>query len=221
MKKKIAIFAGILFFCASCSKLDVVGDGSIVSFEKLLNDKRVFVGENEKTDSWVLFSSDNGAKLVLNKNYDKNSKYDAALEFDAKPFLDAGLDAKKLPEYFTVDEEKISVGAKFWNKEFQYDKDISFLETYKYVVKSNRDAIGYHAALDHYGINLGNGNLFEWAKDLNTNDKDIVFALEIEPLAKAGVNLSSVSGWALAKVPVDDENGKPVVVDKLLKISKL
>jgi len=55
MKKKIAIFAGILFFCASCSKLDVVGDGSVVSFENLLNNKNVSVGENEKKDSWILF----------------------------------------------------------------------------------------------------------------------------------------------------------------------
>jgi hypothetical protein len=221
VKRKIAIFAGILFFCASCSKLDVVGDGSIVSFEKLLNNKNVSVVENEKKDSWILFSSDSGVKLVLNKNYDENSKYDVALEFNAKPFIDAGLDVKKLPEYFTVGEEKISVGAKFWNKKFQYGDEISLLETYKYIVKNNRDAIGYHAALDHYGINLGNGNVFEWAKDLNNNDKDIVFALEIEPLVQAGADLSAIAGWTLAKVPVDDKNAKPIVVDKLLKIFDL
>lgn len=221
MKKEFAVFAGILFFCASCSKLDVVGGGSVVSFENLLNDKGVSVGENEKKDSWVLFSSDSGAKFILSKNYDENSKYDIALEFDAKPFFDAGLDANKLPEYFTVGEEKISVGKKIWDKKFQYDKEISLLETYKEIVKNRRDAIGYHAALDHYGINLGDGNLFEWAKDLKTNDKDIVFVLAIEPLVQAGVNLSAVDGWTLAQVLVDDENGKPIKVDKLLKIFEL
>jgi hypothetical protein len=49
--------------------------------------------------------------------------------------------------------------------------------------------------------------LFEWAKDMTTNDKDIVFVLDP----------ARITGWAFAKVTVDDENGKPVQVDKILK----
>jgi hypothetical protein len=41
--------------------------------------------------------------------------------------------------------------------------------------------------------------------------------LEPEPFIRAGVDPNGVEGWAFAKVTVDDENGRPVVVDKLLK----
>jgi hypothetical protein len=72
-------------------------------------------------------------------------------------------------------------------------------------------------AMDHYGVSLGDGNLFEWAKDMNANDKDIVFVLNPEPFIAAGADPARVSGWVFDKVTVDDENGKPVQVDKLLK----
>jgi hypothetical protein len=71
--------------------------------------------------------------------------------------------------------------------------------------------------MDHYGVNLGNGNLFEWAKDMNTNDKDMVFVLNPQPFLDAGVDPARIEGWTFTKVPVDDENGKPVEVDKILK----
>ncbi|MDR3325447.1 MAG: hypothetical protein LBS82_05645, partial [Spirochaetaceae bacterium] len=65
--------------------------------------------------------------------------------------------------------------------------------------------------------NVGGGNLFEWAKDMSVNDKDIVFVLNPEPFIAAGTDPNAIDGWAFAPVTVDDENGKPVVVDKLLK----
>jgi hypothetical protein len=66
-------------------------------------------------------------------------------------------------------------------------------------------------------VNLGNGNLFEWAKDMSVNDKDIVFVLNPEPFIAAGVDPSRIEGWVFAKVTVDDPNGRPVQVDKFLK----
>jgi hypothetical protein len=71
--------------------------------------------------------------------------------------------------------------------------------------------------MDHYGISLGNGNMFEWAKDMTTNDKDIVFVLNPDPFITAGLDPNRVEGWVYAKVTVDDENGKPIQVDRLLK----
>ena len=84
-------------------------------------------------------------------------------------------------------------------------------------MRQHRNVIGYHGALDHYGVSIGAGNLFEWAKDLRANDKDIVFVLNPSPFIDAGVDIAGIQGWVFAKVTVDDENGKPVEVDKLLK----
>ena len=81
-----------------------------------------------------------------------------------------------------------------------------------------RDRIGYHEELDHYGIALGGGNMFEWAKDLAKNDKDLVFVLNPEPFVKAGLDPSKLAGgWAYGKVTVKDDKGKLMKLDKLLK----
>jgi hypothetical protein len=52
---------------------------------------------------------------------------------------------------------------------------------------------------------------------MGTNDKDIVFVLNPEPFIAAGVDPDKINGWAFTKVTVDDANGKPVQVDKILK----
>jgi F420-0:gamma-glutamyl ligase-like protein len=77
--------------------------------------------------------------------------------------------------------------------------------------------------MDHFNIDLGGGNLFEWAKDMEkmgdaggSQDKDIVFALNPEPFESAGVDLENVDGWAYAQVPVHVD-GVPAEVWKLLK----
>ena len=77
--------------------------------------------------------------------------------------------------------------------------------------------------MDHYGVILGDGNMFEWAKDMLTNgygnsvqDKDIVFVLNAEPLIAAGVDPNNVEGWVYAQVLVDT-NGRTEQAWKFLK----
>ena len=143
------------------------------------------------------------------------------LEFDAAPFITAGLDPAKLPGnfYFIFSKERplLIVGIKLGTEQLQYNGEATPLASYEQIVRLKRGSIGYHGQMDHYGINLGNGNMFEWAKNLTTNDKDIVFVLDPAPFIAAGTDPARIEGWAFAKVTVDDENGKPVQVDKLLK----
>jgi len=91
------------------------------------------------------------------------------------------------------------------------------LDTFKEIVRTHRPIIGYHVALDHYGIALGDGNMFEWAKDMSKNDKDMVFVLNPEPLKAAGVDAGKITGWIFTKIPVKDGAGKTVDVDKFVK----
>jgi hypothetical protein len=103
------------------------------------------------------------------------------------------------------------------NDKFTYTGEAKPLDSFKKIVETNRESIGYHAALDHYGVAMGNGNMFEWAKDMSTNDKDIVFVLNPQPFIDADVDPAKVEGWAFAKVEVMEDGGKKVEVDKLLK----
>jgi poly-D-alanine transfer protein DltD len=59
--------------------------------------------------------------------------------------------------------------------------------------------------------------MFEMAKDMSKNDKDIVFVLNPQAFIDAGVDPAKVEGWIFAKIKVEDAKGKMVEVDKLLK----
>jgi hypothetical protein len=217
MKRTLNIVIGVLvallvFSAVSCGKLDVVGNDSVRAFGELLKTQPV----SEVNKGWALSAPDNSARFVWNCILADNPLYDVMLEFDAAPFIAAGLDPSKLPGNFTFRDGALMTGIK-WQPGQKCDGDDAPLPLYRKIVKFQRNAVGYHGQMDHYGINLGDGNLFEWAKNLNTNDKDIVFVLEPAPLIRAGVDPNRIAGWAFAKVTVDDENGKPVEVDKILK----
>lgn len=217
--KKITLISlsltGMLLL-AGCSKNDIVGEKSITSFNEVLNALPNNVAADEMNGGWALISPDGSERFIWSKDFSSGTPHDVMLEFDAKPFIDAGLDISKLPADMII-EDKIMVGASLGDEKLTYKGDATPLESYKKIVELNRELIKYHADLDHYGITIGDGNLFEWAKDMKTNDKDIVFVLNPEMFIDAGVDPNKVEGWVFGKVKVMDENGKKIEVDKFLK----
>jgi Cu+-exporting ATPase len=200
---------------SSCKKLDVVGTGSVKSFGLVLAQIPALAPGGE--DSWTLEAPDAGARFIWSKDFAKSPLYDVMIEFDAEPFIAAGLDPGRLPQNFTFREGKLITGKKLGQEQLQYSGEATALASYEQIVNLKRNSIGYHGAMDHYGVNLGGGNMFEWARDMDANDKDLVFVLNPAPLIAAGMDPAIVEGWVFADVPVDDENGKPVEVKKLLK----
>jgi hypothetical protein len=219
MKKTVLLFTLVLSAAAlgSCGKLDVVGKDSVKSFEKILLRIPPAIGPDEANRGWSLAAPDGAARFIWSRNYAESPRYDVLMEFDAAPFIAAGLNPEKLPENFSFSGAKIMVGTKLGTEQLKYQGEAGPLASYEQIVKLKRKAIGYHMAMDHYGVNLGDGNLFEWAKDMDTNDKDIVFVLNPAPLIAAGADPARIDGWTFTKVTVDDEKGRPVQVDKILK----
>jgi hypothetical protein len=217
IKQKAAALPAVLLIVlvVSCGALDVVGKDSTASFDKLL--QTVPVSKDDVNGGWALLAPDGSSKFIWSKNFAESPLHDVMIVFQAKPFLDAGLDPDKLPEGYAVFDGVIMVGTKLGNETLKYEGEATPLASYGQIVKLNRSTIGYHGALDHYGVSLGGGNMFEWAKDMGTNDKDMVFVLNPAPFIAAGVDPNKIEGWAFAKVMVDDENGKPIEVDKLLR----
>lgn len=219
MKKKIVMITMsllLLFSLAACAEADVVGSSSIDSFNKVLKEIPDNITADELNGGWALTAPDGSARFIWSKDYSSGTPHDVMLEFDAKPFIDAGLDVSKLPAGMII-EDKIMVGTALGDEELTYDGEITPLASYEKIVELKREQIKYHADLDHYGIDLGDGNVFEWAKDMETNDKDIVYVLNPQVFIDAGVNPENVEGWIFAKVKVMDEDGKPIEVDKFLK----
>ena len=205
MKKAILIVMLFAVLLTACSSLDVVQKDAVRAFDDILS---LYPAEHQ--DGWYqLTSPDGGAKLA----YANDS---VVLAVDASPFIDAGLEAS---ETVSIAESvfyknDLSYALPGWDMLNQNVKDgaaAQFEANAEYI----RRNIGYHSAMDHYSIDFG-GGMFEWAKDIAANDKDIVFALNPEPLIAAGVEPENVDGWTYALVPVM-RDGKETQVYKFLK----
>lgn len=219
MKKKI-ILAGasvlLLIILSGCQQTDVVGKTSITSFNEVLSAIPDKIAADEMNGGWALTAPDSSARFIWSKDFSSATPHDVMVEFDAKPFIEAGLDVSKLPAGMNFGD-KIMVGTDLGSEKLTYNEEATPLTSYKQIVNLKRDHIKYHTALDHYGVDLGNGNAFEWAKDMSTNDKDIVFALNPQVFIDAGVDPGKVDGWVFAKIKIDDKDGKPIEVDRFLK----
>jgi len=219
MKKRLIILALSLttvFVISSCQQTDIVGKTSITSFNEVLNKIPNNVVADEMNKGWSLNAPDGSARFIWSKDFSTSPLHDVMLEFDSKPFIDAGLDVSKLPAGMAYGD-KIMVGTKLGKEKLSYTGEVTPLASYEQIVKLKRLSIKYHTALDHYGVDLADGNMFEWAKDMNTNDKDIVYVLNPKVFIDAGVDPQKVAGWVFAKVPIIDKDGKSVEVDKFLK----
>ena len=218
----LAIITMIILYAGGLKGLDVVGQHSIISFDTVLKTIPDKVTADEINNGWSLVSPDNSVRFIWSEDYSQSPLHDVMLEMDARPFIEAGLDTSKLPENYTTIEDILVVGIKLGVNE-KVSGISSAIASYKLIVQNYRESINYHTSLDHYGVMLGDGNMFEWAKNMTTNgydksnqDKDIVFVLNPAPLITAGVDPEKVDGWVYAQVPIE-ENGKPILVWKFLK----
>lgn len=209
--KKLALSLSILTIAiglVGCKSTDVVGKYGVESFEKMVDKNTVY--QNDKDNSLVIEAPD---KTKFNISKDFSSEVDFVMEIDAKPFIDSGLDVSKLPKSYIYNnkDKTIKIESNVGDTKFESKTPI---DTINNIVDNNRDILGYHHELDHYGLDVDNGNKFEWAYHMDKNDKDIVFVLNPEPFEKAGAKLDKISGWAYAKVGENYKLLKPFDIVK-------
>ena len=198
-------------------KSDVVAEQAVVSFENVLAAMPDQLASDAATGGWALSAPDGSARVLWNTA----GAYGVILEWNAQPFLDAGLDAAKLPPEYTVGDGTLSLGVTLGKG--QTADGATPQEGFRNLIQTDPAILNFHLSLDHFGLLMGGGNLFEWASDLDTNaatgaqqDKDVVFVLDPEPLIAAGVNPEIVAGWAYAQVEVMQNQA----VEKVYKFLK-
>jgi hypothetical protein len=209
-----ALAALALLSTTACAQLDVVGQIAVTSFGQVL--QAADVSADPTYGGWSLSAPDQSARFFWSSDFSVSAPHDVMMEVAAQPFVSAGLDPAKLPAGMYLDG-KIMVGQVLGDQAFPDSVKKTGLASFTELEKLKRSVIGYHETLDHYGVDLGNGNKFEWAKDMAKNDKDIVFVLDPKMLVDAGVDPAKVTGWVFAKVAMKDDTGKPIELDKFLK----
>ncbi len=215
--KIMALSVASVLVLTACTSTDTVGKFATESFDAVSVTLADQIAFDEVANAWAL-KAPTGERFSISADFTQG--VDTIQEFDLQPFLDAGLDVTKLDAtIFSVNAEtnKLLVIGNLGDEAVSIDATKSMTTAVEGIVKDYRDSVGFHAKLDHYGIAMGNGNMFEWASDMATNDKDIVFVLNPEPFINAGADPVNIAGWAYAEVEVMDENDKPLMVYKLLK----
>ena len=204
MKKIVVTVLSLMLLGAAallgaCGEADVVLKYSRESLEKLVG---AFPDITAETDNAYAFSVDNETTLRISNDFSAG-KDDIVFSTPLKPFTDAGMDVSKLGEGMSADENTLYVTTDYGDA----DKAGTAADALFAAAAAKRDALSYHTALDHYGIDLAIGK-FEFAKDYKTNDKDIVFVLKSSAIAETGADINNIEGWAF--VTMDD--GSEVLV---------
>jgi hypothetical protein len=221
----VSLLAGIFSILAAGGAYaafgtDLVGKAAIVSFGAVIEALEFPPVADDMDKVWVLTDPDGDAAFWWRREAKPDRMFDAYLCFDADPFVNAGLDLDKLPDHMKgmlEDRGKLMLGKKLSDKPLVYDGEITPLSSFEQIVKLDRESVGYHAALDHYGVTVADGSLFEWAKDMSKNDKDIVFVVDPKIFIEAGVDPAKVEGWTYEKVPLEDARGRKFEAEKFLK----
>lgn len=201
----LALVAALFTGCA----LDVIATGSEQAIDRVF--RAMPDGVSLTAGDLTITAPDGSAAFVLNTDW--SGDMDAYLSVDLQPFLDAGLDATKLPTGYAVEGDKLLVGRDFGDGAIAGDTPIA---RYNSLVASRPDALGFHASLGHFGIGLS-GGMFEWTRDLSESDKDIVYVLDPAPLEAAGLNPEAQNGWVYAQIETMDSYGAKITVWRLLK----
>ncbi|MDR1134408.1 MAG: hypothetical protein LBL05_09605 [Synergistaceae bacterium] len=196
---------------------DVVGAAAVTSFGEILG-ALPSPSANETEHTWVIAAPDGQASFSWRSAEEGERPFDVYISFDAAPFVNAGLDADKLPAAMKpkLPEGQLVVGGKLSNG-MKYAGDVTPLSSFEQIALLDRDAVGFHAPLGHYGVTVADGFVFEFAEDMSKNDKDIVFVLDPKVFIDAGAIPEKVEGWTFGKVPLEDEWGRPFEAEKFLK----
>jgi len=204
----LALLAAAAAIMAGCA-LDVIATGSVSALDMALGE----LSGNVTFDGDVLSiaSPDGDARFVLRKDW--SGDLDALLAVNADPLLAAGLDASRLPEGYLLEDGTLYVGRDLGDGALEGDAPLAL---YKALIARRPDALGFHAAMGHFGIDLG-GGMFEWAKNLGASDKDVVYVLNPDPLVTAGLDPEAVDGWVYAQIETMDAYGAKISAYKLLK----
>lgn len=196
------------------TELDEEAQRALASFEAIGG--KLTLEADAVTGGWTLNAPDGSARFFYSSDTKTSVPHDVFIELDSTPFVNAGLDTSKLPSGVYMDG-KILIGQSLIDQSNTEAIKDNASDSLREILAKNGDILGYHESLDHFGITVSEGFVFEWAQDMATNDKDIVFVLDPSMFIEAGVAVDQIEGWIFATVEVMDADMKMVEVEKLLK----
>ena len=87
----------------------------------------------------------------------------------------------------------------------------SALKAFNAIVKAYPANKGFHNALQHWGFKLPTGDKFEWTKDTSANKMDFAMVIAIDPLIKAGLDVTKLDSnkWIYKPAALEEGVNQP------------
>ena len=205
MKMLISIALVLALILTGCSPLNAEQRDAVRAFEDLLAVLPAEGDGRDDTGAWRITAPDGSAWFEW---YNQG----VLMGVDTRPFISSGPDST-----LGVDTPLIffAPGFNMLNLDVQptaikqFEKDAAYI----------RERIGYAFSTDRYYIDIdGLGNRIEFARDTATNDKDIVFMINAQPLIEKGADSNKVEGWSYELILSGDADGNPTEVWKFVKV---
>lgn len=155
----------------------------------------------EEKDGWFqLTAPDNDAKFVFSNDC-------VWMAVDAAPFIAAGMDAATLENIRESIFYKSDIGFSLpgWDMLNRNVKDTAlaqFEADIRYFKVAETDETFRINFADDHNTRLDSA-VFEWAKDIEQGECDVIFTLNAEPLIAAGVQPEKVEGWEPVQISVE------------------
>jgi hypothetical protein len=80
-------------------------------------------------------------------------------------------------------------------------------ESFVNIIKENKDDVGFHSELSHWGLKLPTGEKFEWTKDTSANEIDFAMVIPADPFTKAGLDVTKLDSKDLVFQAAANEGG--------------
>ncbi|MDF2556932.1 MAG: hypothetical protein K0R71_760 [Bacillales bacterium] len=230
MKKYVLILVSIsllliLSACSSSKTGSKQSDDALEAFIKIVKSDPSKKGFHAPLKHWGFKLDDD--KFEWTKDTSAN-KIDFAMVMSAKPFLDAGLDPKKLNDSNYVFKPKgIESGMKTpdllihpFNLNDKKQTAQGSKDSFRRLLKEDINLVKYHKGMKHYRLLLNDGFEVQWTEKLGLTNADMVFIIEANPLIDAGLDTSKLdgTGWIFKKAEKDEMGNHP---NRLVKIYDL
>jgi hypothetical protein len=230
VKKIILILVSFSLFltlsaCSNSKTGSKKSDDALEAFIKIVKSDSSKKGFHAPLKHWGFKLDDD--KFEWTKDTSAN-KIDFAMVMLAKPFLDAGLDPKKLKgsNYVFKPEGKES-GMKIpnllihpFNLNDKKQTAQGSKDAFRRLLKEDSNLVKYHKGMKHYRLLLNDGFEVQWSEKLGLTNADMVFIIDANPLIDAGLDISKLddSGWIFKKADNDEMGNHP---NRLVKIYDL
>jgi hypothetical protein len=155
------------------------------------------------------FSPDKDAdvSLYVTESGGQTANGNLAVGVDLKPFVESGMNFKEFEEllqqsglgYSLIANIHGSGMVDFSGSFTTFDANGTEKEAFNNFLYAQKRNIKYNITTDSFQLKVDSVCSIEWARNIDTNKKDLLFILKPDMFISAGTNPENVSGWTYEK----------------------